>query len=49
MDDTSICFPRVVDLLVEVDPVVHPGSMIQKQYKGDDMIMQGHTVMSDSS
>jgi hypothetical protein len=49
MEDTSICVPRVVDLQVEVDPVVRPGSMMQQQYTGDDMSMQGHTVMSDSS
>jgi len=49
MEDTSICVPRVVDLPVEVDSVVRPGSMMQQQYTGDDMSMQGHTVMSDSS
>jgi hypothetical protein len=27
-EDTSICVPGVVDLHVEVDPVVHPGSMM---------------------
>jgi hypothetical protein len=41
MEDTSICVPRVVDLQVEVDPVVHPGSMMQQEYTGDDMSMQG--------
>jgi hypothetical protein len=49
MEDTSICVPRVVDLQVEVDPVVRPGSMMQHEYTGDDMSMQEHTVMSDSS
>jgi hypothetical protein len=49
MEDTSICVLRVVDLQVEVDPVVCPGSMMQKEYTGDDMSMQGHTMMSDSS
>jgi hypothetical protein len=48
-EDTSICVPRAVDLHVEVDPVVHPGSMMQHEYTGDDMSMQEHTVVSDSS
>jgi hypothetical protein len=48
-DDTSICLPRVVGLHVEVDPVVHPGSMRQHESTGDDMGMPEHTVMSDSS
>jgi len=48
-EDTSICVLRAVDLHVEVDPVVHPGSMMQQEYTGDDMSMQGHTMMSDSS
>jgi hypothetical protein len=48
-EDTSICVPRVVDLYVEVDPVVHPGSTMQHEYKGDDMSMPEHTVVSDSS
>jgi hypothetical protein len=48
-EDTSICVSRAVDLPVEVDPVVHPGSMMQMEYTGDDMSMQGHTVISDSS
>jgi hypothetical protein len=48
-EDTSICVPRAVDLHVEVDLVVHPGSMMQKEYTGGDMSMQGHTMMSDSS
>jgi hypothetical protein len=26
MEDTSICVPRAVDLHVEVDPIVRPGS-----------------------
>ena len=49
MEDTSICVPRVVDLQVEVDPVVHPGSTIQHEYMGDDMSMTEHTMVSDSS
>jgi hypothetical protein len=39
-EDTSICVPRAVDLHVEVDPVVHPGSTMQHEYTGDDMSMQ---------
>jgi hypothetical protein len=46
MEDTSIW---VVDLQVEVDPVGRPGSMMQLEHTRDDMSMQGHTVMSDSS
>jgi hypothetical protein len=38
-----------IDLHVEVDPVVHPGSMMQQEYTGDYMSMQEHTVVSDSS
>jgi hypothetical protein len=48
-EDTSICVPRVVDLHVEVDPVVHPGSTMQNEYMGDEMSMLEHTVVSDSS
>jgi hypothetical protein len=40
-EDTSICVPRAVDLHVEVDPVVHPGSMMQQEYTRDDMSMRG--------
>jgi hypothetical protein len=49
MEDTSICVLRVVDLHVEVDPVVCPGYMMQHESTGDDMSMSEHTVMSDSS
>jgi hypothetical protein len=49
MEDTSICVPRAVDLHVEVDPAVCPGSMMQHESTGDDMSMPEHTVMSDSS
>jgi hypothetical protein len=48
-EDTSICVPRLVDLHVEDDPVVHPGSMMLQVYTGDHMSMQGHIVMSGSS
>jgi hypothetical protein len=48
-EDTSICVPGVVDLHVEVDPVVHPGPMMLQEYTGDYMSMQEHTVVSDSS
>jgi hypothetical protein len=48
-EDTSICVPGLVDLHVEVDPVVHPGSMMLQEYTGDYMSMQEHTVVSDSS
>ena len=49
MEETSICVPRVVDLEVEVDPVVRPGSTMQHEYTGDDMSMLEHTVGIDSS
>jgi hypothetical protein len=48
-EETSICVPGLDDLRVEVDPVVHLGSMLQQEYIGDYMIMQEHTVVSDSS
>jgi hypothetical protein len=46
MEDTSIW---VVDLQVEVDSIGCPRSIMQQEHTGDDMSMQGHTVMSDSS
>jgi hypothetical protein len=49
MENTSICVLRAVDLHVEVDPAVCPGSMMQHESTGDDMSMPEHTVMSDSS
>jgi hypothetical protein len=49
MDENSICLPRAIGLHIEVDPIVHPGSMRQHESMGDDMGMPGHTVMSDSS
>jgi hypothetical protein len=39
----------VVDLHIEIDPTVHPGSVMQHEFVGDDMSMPEHTVMSDSS
>jgi hypothetical protein len=48
-EDTSTSVPGLVDLHVEVDPRVHPGSMRLQVYTGDYMSMQGHTVMSGSS
>jgi hypothetical protein len=47
-EDTSICVPGVVDLQVEVDPVVSPGSLLLHEYTGDYRSMQEHTMMSDS-
>jgi hypothetical protein len=49
MGDTSICVLGVVDLHIEIDPTVHPGSVMQHEFAGDDMSMLEHTVMSDSS
>jgi hypothetical protein len=49
MEDTSICVLRVVDLHIEVDPPVCPGSMMQHESARDDMSMPEHTVMRDSS
>jgi hypothetical protein len=58
-EDTSICVLGAVDLPIDVDPVVHPGSMMlqeytgdymsMQEYTGDYMSMQEHTVVSDSS
>jgi hypothetical protein len=39
----------VVDLHVEIDLIVHLGSMMLQEYTGDYMSMQEHTVVSDSS
>ena len=49
MGDTSICVLGVVDLHIEIDPAVRPGSVIQHEFVGDDMSMLEHIVMSDSS
>jgi hypothetical protein len=49
MEDTSICVLREVDLHVEVDPIVHSGSMMQHDSTRDDMSMPEHTMMNDSS
>jgi hypothetical protein len=49
MEDTSICVSRAVDLHVEVDPTVCPGSMMQHEFTGDDMSMLEHTVINDNS
>jgi hypothetical protein len=49
MDDTSICLLRAVDLHVELDPAVRPGSMRQHESTGDNMGMLEHKVMIDSS
>ena len=39
MGDTFVCVPREVDLHVEVDPAICPGSMMQHESTGDDMSM----------
>jgi hypothetical protein len=41
--------PRGIDLHVEVDLVVHPGSMMLQVYTGDYLSMQEHTMVSDDS
>jgi hypothetical protein len=48
-DDTSICVSKGIDLHVEVDIVVHPGSMMLQGYTGDYLSMQEHTVVIDDS
>jgi hypothetical protein len=48
-EDTSICVPGVVDLHVEVDPVVHPGPVMLQEYTRYYMSMQEHTMVSDST
>jgi hypothetical protein len=47
--DTSICVLGVVDLHIEIDPVVCLGSVMQHEFAGDDMSMLEHTMMSDIS
>jgi hypothetical protein len=49
MGDTSICVLGVVDLHIEIDPAVRPGSVIQHEFEGDDRSMPEHKVMRDSS
>jgi hypothetical protein len=48
-EDTSIYVLGLVDLHVEDEPVVHPGSMMLQVYIGYHTSMQGHIVMSGSS
>jgi hypothetical protein len=38
-EDTSICVPGLVDLHVEDDPIVHPGSVMLQVYTRDHMSM----------
>jgi hypothetical protein len=49
MGDTSICVLGVVDLHIEIDPAIRPGSVMQHEFAGDDRSMSEHTVMRDSS
>jgi hypothetical protein len=49
MGDTSICVLGVVDIHIEIDLSVPPGSMMQHEFAGDDRSMTEYTVMSDSS
>ena len=49
MGDTSICVLGVVDLNIEIDPAVRPGSVMQHEFSVDDRSMSKHTVMSDNS
>jgi hypothetical protein len=49
MGDTSICVLGVVDLHIDIDPAIRPGSVMQHEFAGDDMSTPEHTVMSDSS
>jgi hypothetical protein len=49
MGDTSICVLGVVELHIEIDPAVHPGSMMQHEFSRDDMSTSKHTMMSDIS
>ena len=49
MGDTPICVLGVVDLHIEIDPAIRPGSVMQHEFSGDDMSTLEHTVMSDSS
>jgi hypothetical protein len=49
MGDISICVLGVVDLHIEIDPAVRPGSVMQHEFARDNMSMSEHTVMSDIS
>jgi hypothetical protein len=49
MGDTSICVLGVVELHIDIDPAIHPGSVMQHEFAGEDMSMPEHTVMSDNS
>jgi hypothetical protein len=49
-EDTSICVPRVIDLHVEFDSLVHPGSHDEKGvYRRLHEYARSYNVMSDSS
>jgi hypothetical protein len=49
MGDTPIYVLGVVDLHIEIDLAIRPGSVMQHEFAGDDMSMSEHTMMSDSS
>jgi hypothetical protein len=49
MGETSISILGVVDLHIEIDPVVRPGSVMQHEFVRDDRSMPEHTMMRDSS
>jgi hypothetical protein len=49
MGNTSICVLGVVDLHIEIDPVIRPRFVMQHEFAGDDKSMPEHTMMSDSS
>ena len=49
MGDTSISALGVVDLHIAIDLVVHPGSVMQHEFAGDDRCIPEHTLMWDSS
>ena len=47
MGETSICVLGVVDLHIEIDPSVRPGSVMQHEFPGYDRSMSEHTLMND--
>jgi hypothetical protein len=48
-DDSSICVLKEIDHHVEVDIIVHPGSMMLQGYTKDYMTMQEHRMVGYDS
>jgi hypothetical protein len=48
MGDISICVLGVVDLHIEIDPTIRPGSVMQHEFAGDDGSMPKHIALTET-